>query len=193
MAMLYMPTPFASADLNAWFRTDDEATKTKRDALYILEKLHVTVLKKDAEGHSSHSLHPGFSLSLRQALEGSGSHRSFGVPSNKPDAEKVSIQFLDDYAQERWEGILFYMVASAVDFKMDKELVGKGTKDLLLAGNFVVRSMAGGVDITSTGFSMLLKDTNAQVWSLLIEYLRYVENSPKVDTPRGRSFRRHGS
>jgi transcription initiation factor TFIIH subunit 4 len=190
--MLYMPTPLASADLTAWFRTDDEASKAKRDALYVLEKLHITVLKKDAEGHSSHSLHPGFSLSLRQALEGSGSHRSFGVPSNKPDAERVSIPFLDDYAQERWEGILFYMVASAVDFRVDQELVGKGTKELLLAGGFVRKAMAGGVDITSTGFSMLLKDTNAQVWSLLIEYLRHVENNEKVQTPSRRSSPGHG-
>jgi transcription initiation factor TFIIH subunit 4 len=171
MAMLYMPTPFSNADLEAWFRP--EATKARIESLYILEKLHITVLKQDAARQTSLSLYKGFAMSLRQALEGSGTHRSFGVPSNKHDPNKVSIRFLDDYAQRQWENILFYMVGSTVGFGSSvSQDVGKGTKSLLEAGDFV-RMSHGKMSITRTGFTFVLQDTNAQVWSLLIEYLRH--------------------
>jgi len=179
MAMLYMPAPLPSADLDAWFRT--EASRAKREALYILEKLHITVLKQDAARQTSYSLYAGFALSLRQALEGSGSHRSFGVPSNKPDPDKVSIQFLDDYAQQQWENILFYMVGSTVGFGGGgTQELGRGTKSLLEAGDFVRTGSGGKAVITRTGFTFVLQDTNAQVWSLLIEYLRH---AGQVRTP----------
>lgn len=172
MAMLYMPTPFASADLDAWFRP--EATRAKKEALYILEKLHIIVLKQDAARHTSYELYKGFALSLRHALEGSGTHRSFGVPSNKPDPNKVSIAFLDEYARKQWENILFYMVGTTVGFKGSvSQDVGKGTKSLLEAGDYV-RMSHGQLSITRTGFTFVLQDTNAQVWSLLIEYLKFV-------------------
>ncbi|KAF2687428.1 transcription factor Tfb2 [Lentithecium fluviatile CBS 122367] len=180
MAMLYMPTPFPAGGLDAWFRP--EATKVKKEALYILEKLHITVLTQDASRQSACSLYSGFAKSLRQALEGSGSHRSFGVPSNKPEPNKVSIQFLDEYAQRQWENILFYMVGSTVGFGSSVgQEVGKGTKSLLEAGDFV-RMSHGKMNITRTGFSFVLQDTNAQVWSLLIEYLRHASQLGMSET-----------
>lgn len=181
MALLYMPKPLPSADLDAWFRPT--ASKAKKEALYILEKLHITVVQQDANRQTLTALHPGFAASLRQALEGSGSHRSFGVPSNGPDPNRVSVQFLDEYAQKQWENILFYMVGSTVGFggSVSQE-VGKGTKSLLEAGDFV-RMSHGKMSITRTGFTFVLQDTNAQVWSLLIEYLRHASQVRQPQTP----------
>jgi transcription initiation factor TFIIH subunit 4 len=56
--------------------------------------------------------------------------------------------------------------------------IGDGTKTLLKIGEFV-KTMGGRVSITKAGFSFLLQETNAQVWSLLIVYLK---NSPQVIT-----------
>lgn len=181
MAMLYMPAPFASTDLESWFRP--EAIKAKEDALRTLERLHIIAPKQDAARQTSYELSKGFATSLRQALEGSGSHRSFGVPSHKSDAKKVSIAFLDEYARKQWENILFYMVGSTVGFGNSvAQDVGRGTKSLLEAGDFV-RMSHGKLSITRTGFTFVLQDTNAQVWSLLIEYLKHVNqvrNQEKV-------------
>jgi transcription initiation factor TFIIH subunit 4 len=68
---------------------------------------------------------------------------------------------------------LFFMVSGAAGFtpgsvKMD---VGPGTKKLLHAGD-LVRTIHGTPRITKEGFSFVLQDTNAQVWNLLIIYLK---------------------
>jgi transcription initiation factor TFIIH subunit 4 len=153
--------------------------REKDKALSVLEQLHIIVLKQDANRHSSYELYKGFQKSLRQALEGSGTHRSFGVPSSQPDPNQVTVAFLDEYARRQWENILYYMVGSTVGFATAGALgqdVGEGTKALLKMGEFV-KVNNGRVSITRAGFTFVLQETNAQVWSLLIVYLR---NSPQV-------------
>ncbi|KAK7191366.1 hypothetical protein DPSP01_003022 [Paraphaeosphaeria sporulosa] len=171
MALLYMPAPFPAADLDAWFRAD--SAQTKRGAMYILEKLHITVQKQDDARTLSYELYPSFASSLRQALEGSGSHRSFGVPSHKSEEKRVSVEFLDSYSQRQWENILFYLVGGTVGFRnTGGQDIGTGTKNLLQMAGFFHHGM-----ITREGFTFVLRDTNAQVWSLLVAYLR---NAPQL-------------
>lgn len=173
MAMLYMPTSFPSADFDAWFKPS--ARGEKEQALSILDRLHILVSKREDNGRLSYSLTPGFQRSLRHAIEGSGTHRSFGVPASQAESggKRVSIQFLDDHAREKWEGILFFMVSGAAGFSPGsvKMEVGPGTKKLLHEGDFV-RTVHGTPRITKEGFSFVLQETNAQVWNLLIVYLR---------------------
>lgn len=174
MALLYMPAPFPAADLDTWFRA--EASLTKKGAMKILEKLHILVAKQDDERKLQYELYKSFASSLRQALEGSGSHRSFGVPSHESQERRVSIEFLDGYAQRQWENILFYLVGNTVGFtNQGGEDVGKGTKTLLQLAGFYNYGR-----ITQEGFTFVLRDTNAQVWSLLVAYLR---NAPAVSIP----------
>jgi transcription initiation factor TFIIH subunit 4 len=109
-------------------------------------------------------------------LTGGGDHNSFGVPSSDI-VEDVSLGFLDQYAREQWEGILHYVVNSVADGMRSE---GRGptsaVKDLLEAGKLVTkgRSAAG---ITKDGFSFLLQEVNAQVWTLL---LLWIENAEKM-------------
>lgn len=183
MALLYMPGPFPAADLDVWFRPD--AAKTKRDAIAILEKLHIIVAKQNDARQITYELYKSFALSLRQALEGSGSHRSFGVPSNKPDATRVSKEFLDSFSQRQWENILFYMVGNTVGFRSSgAQDIGEGTKRLLKMAGFVSRD----AKITRDGFTFVLQDTNAQVWSLLVAYLRNAQQVSLSVTHRKHRF-----
>lgn len=121
----------------------------------------------------AYRLSTGFANSLRQALTGGGNHRSFGVPCSALDKHKVDMAFLDKYAREQWESILYYMVGSTSGLRDGQALgqsVGNGTRKLLELGNFV--NVRHGVTITKTGFTFLLQEVNAQVWSLLIVYLK---------------------
>lgn len=177
MAMLYMPSSFPSSDFDAWFKPS--ARGEKEQALSILDRLHILISKREDSGRLSYSLTPGFQRSLRQAIEGSGTHRSFGVPASEAESggQRVSIKFLDEHAREKWEGILFFMVSGAAGFdpgsvRMD---VGPGTKKLLHAGD-LVRTVHGSPRITKEGFSFVLQETNAQVWNLLIVYLKMVND-----------------
>lgn len=178
MAMLYLPTPFPTADLDAWIKPD--ARREKEKALSILDSLHVMTSQRNDDGKSAYILNAGFQRSLRQALEGSGTHRSFGVPATREErgGDKVPLEVLDEYSRARWEAILYYLVSGAaqLDTRRDTTVradVGPGTRKLLEAGDFV-RIREGGPRITKDGFSFVLRETNAQVWSLLIEYLKMV-------------------
>ncbi|KAF2828472.1 transcription factor Tfb2 [Ophiobolus disseminans] len=173
MAMLYMPSALPAADLEAWFKPS--ARREREQALSILDRLHILTSKREDDRSLSYSLSQGFQRSLRQAIEGSGTHRTFGVPATKAERreEKLGIDFLDQHARTQWEGILFFMVSGAAGFapgsvKMD---VGPGTKQLLHKGD-LVRTVHETPKITKEGFTFVLQETNAQVWNLLIVYLR---------------------
>jgi transcription initiation factor TFIIH subunit 4 len=149
--------------------------REKDKAISVLESLHIIQYIADPSTKTFvYRLTTGFAVSLRQALTGGGSHRSFGVPCSTPDEEAVDIKFLDDYARRQWETILFYMVGSTAGLANAESFgsgVGEGTKTLLRIGDFV-KVAHGKVHITRTGFSFVLQDVNAQVWSLLIVYLK---------------------
>ncbi|KAF1932761.1 RNA polymerase II transcription factor B subunit 2 [Didymella exigua CBS 183.55] len=175
MAMLYMPTSFPESQVNAWFKPG--ATREKSHALFVLAQLHILDAAKEDDGRKTYSLSPGFKRSLRHALEGSGRDGSFGVSATAEESRgerRVSIEYLDEHARAQWETILFYMVggAAGVDVKSD---MGAGTKKLLHAGD-LVRTWQGQPRITKEGFTFVLQETNAQVWNLLIVYLRMVND-----------------
>lgn len=182
MAMLYMPTSFPTTDLDVWFKPS--ARKEKEQALFVLDRLHILTSKRNDDGRSLYSLSQGFQRSLRQAIEGSGTHRSFGVPATREESggRRVTIDYLDEYSRGQWEGILYYLVSGAAGLSKDgitRAEVGPGTKKLLHAGD-LVRTVHGSPRITKDGFSFVLQETNAQVWSLLIVYLKMVND---VSTP----------
>jgi transcription initiation factor TFIIH subunit 4 len=111
-------------------------------------------------------------------LTGGGDHQSFGVPSSDSTTADVDLNFLDEYARVQWEGILHFVVSSVGE---GMRQAGQGptatVKQLLEAGNLVTRARHSGGGITQAGFSFLLQEVNAQVWTLL---LLWIENADKV-------------
>ncbi|KXT09268.1 hypothetical protein AC579_2128 [Pseudocercospora musae] len=181
MAMLYMPTPFSVADLDIWVKPEHDSVQTKERALSILNRLRI-LFDDTYEGRPALRLSPAFSKSLRQALTGGGTHRSFGVPCTTPDKALVTIDFLDTFARKQWETILYYVVGSANSALSGGIDVQQSTKALLANGKFV-QSQNGGRQrfITTDGFTFLLQDVNAQIWSLLIVYLQTSEIELQMD------------
>ncbi|KAF2843145.1 RNA polymerase II transcription factor B subunit 2 [Patellaria atrata CBS 101060] len=179
MAMLYMPKPFPATDLDLWLRPDARryATMHRDLAMSVLESLHIITTAQEKQGPKAYSLSKDFAKSLKNALTGGGNHSSFGVPINDHDRQEVSIAFLDDYARTQWETILYYMVGSAGTAIAGNHSISSGTKTLLSIGGFVEMKLNRTV-ITQTGFTFLLQEVNAQVWSLLIVYL---ENAPTLN------------
>lgn len=174
MAMLYMPNPWHTADLDAWFKPS--ALRKKEQALFVLDRLHIIASNRNDAGKSFYTLSPIFQRSLRQSLEGSGTQGSFGIPASREESgdKTVSVKRLDMYSREQWEAILYYLVSGAAGLTHDgtkRTEVSAGTKKLLHAGE-LVRTIHGSPRITKDGFSFVLQETNAQVWSLLIVYLK---------------------
>ncbi|KXX77783.1 RNA polymerase II transcription factor B subunit 2 [Madurella mycetomatis] len=182
-ALLYMPSPLLLSELDVWVRAEG---KMQRDrALSILRSLHIVQITPPGKDKPQEiQLTTNFRNSLRLALEGGGTHNSFGVPSTLPVDPRIDIAHLDNYARKKWEDILHYVVNS-VPVHGDGGTGGSGAgpkasvKDLLLAGRLVERrhDTRGGVGITQAGFTFLLQEANAQIWTLLLLWLEAADHS----------------
>lgn len=172
MAMLYMPAPFAIADLETWVKPSSESVQARDKAVSVLQRLRILFDKPGRDGRPAYVLAPAFAKALRLALTGGGNHRSFGVPSTEGDAKGVTVEYLDSYARKQWEAILYYVVGSANTSLSGGADISPGTKQLLQKGEFVaIRGKQAA--ISKQGFEFLLQETNAQIWTLLIVYLEF--------------------
>ena len=126
-------------------------------------------------------LTPNFKSSLRLALTGGGSHNSFGVPSTLTIPSEIDNSFLDRYARRKWEDILHFVVSS-VGYKSAGDSSGpnKSVKELLIAGRLVERRPSGAIGITQPGFTFLLQEANAQVWTLLLLWLEAMDTNKEA-------------
>lgn len=186
-----MPSPLLLSELDVWVRAEG---KIQRDrALSILRSLHIIQITPPGRDKPQEmQLTTNFRNSLRLALEGGGTHNSFGVPSTLPVDPKIDIAHLDSYARKKWEDILHYVVNSV---PVHGEGLGGGSaggpkasvKDLLLAGRLVERrhDTKGGVGITQAGFTFLLQEANAQVWTLLLLWLEAADHSKAAEQAKG--------
>ncbi|KAK3381741.1 transcription factor TFIIH subunit p52/Tfb2 [Podospora didyma] len=181
-ALLYMPSPLLLSQLDdVWVKSEGRQQRDR--ALAILRSLHIVQITPSGKDKPQEmQLTTNFKNSMRLALEGGGSHLSFGVPSALPVDPSIDIPFLDKYSRKKWEDILHYVVNSVSVYG---DIGGGGSsggsaagprpsvKDLLLAGHLVERrpDSKSGIVITQAGFTFLLQESNAQVWTLLLLWL----------------------
>lgn len=101
------------------------------------------------------------------------------MPCNTADSHPVDVEYLDAFARTQWEGILHYMVGSTgVGVQGAGDLPSPAVRELLRLGG-LVEVKGKRPEITQAGFSFLLQEVNAQVWTMLIFYL---ENAESVST-----------
>ncbi|KPM39597.1 RNA polymerase II transcription factor B subunit 2 [Neonectria ditissima] len=180
MRILYMPKPVLLSDLDDWVKPS--AKRQKDQALSILRVLYIVSITPPSKDRPQEmQLTANFKTSLRLALSGGGNHNSFGVPSTLHIPPEIDVPFLDRYARKRWEDILHFVVSS-VGFKSSGDSSGpnKSVKELLVAGRLVDRRPNGGVGITQAGFTFLLQEANAQVWTLLLLWLEAMDTNKQA-------------
>ncbi|EPE31622.1 hypothetical protein GLAREA_12378 [Glarea lozoyensis ATCC 20868] len=169
MALLYMDKPFLLTDLDQWVQSN--AKRQRDEALSTLSRLHiVTISAPSRQEPQVVSLTDAFRVSLRLALTGGGNHQSFGVPSSDAKSAGIELEFLDEYGRTQWEGILHYVVSTGRSGAQPTAAV----QQLLEAGNLVSRGRRS-TEITQAGFSFLLQEVNAQVWTLLLLWLHHAK------------------
>ncbi|CAG8518055.1 3136_t:CDS:2 [Diversispora eburnea] len=107
------------------------------------------------------TLNESFRYSFQDCLTG-----CFGIPLEKHKSKPLDISLLDQYAIEKWENILHFMVGTEKSNVPSASVLEVVTKANLM------RDIGGGkYEITNKGFQFLLQDVNTQVWAILIQYL----------------------
>ncbi|TQS35379.1 hypothetical protein Golomagni_04202 [Golovinomyces magnicellulatus] len=187
MALLYMTKPFPLSDLDLWVQTTSQ--REREQCLSLLTRLHiVSIIAPTKDVPKAITLTKNFGASLRLALTGGGEHQSFGTPSNTVNEDGIDENFLDDLAKDKWEKILHYVVNSVGKNRPDtSEAPANSVKHLLQKGNLVTQGKICGGGITQAGFSFLLQEVNAQVWTLLLLWIQNLE-SMSFDSVEALSF-----
>lgn len=166
MNLLWLESAVPVSTMNAWVVRDHQ--RVYEDALETLGKLHIV-----PSSTVKLAVHPTFKSSLRQALTGGGTQGSFGIPAELDGKQQApDVPKLDGYALERWETILHFMVSSGTGQESAQPAAGV---TYLLKESGLMESRGGLLRITSAGFQFLLLTPHAQLWELLLHYLRLQE------------------
>ena len=111
-----------------------------------------------------------FRANLRMALSGGGQPWTMSAYL-EPDPRARDVEFLDQYATERWDTVLHYMVASTQQAGISADAV----RTLLQAGLMSPdESQDNSPVITRAGFQFLLMERSSQVWFFMLQYLESV-------------------
>ncbi|KAH3672839.1 hypothetical protein WICMUC_004061 [Wickerhamomyces mucosus] len=162
--MIFNEKPISIYDFDSWVKSNGKIEQM--EAIRSIKSLHL--LK---ESNEICILNPVFRKNLRNVLTGSEIGVSFGIPCDTDDLNKVDIEFLDNYASKKWETILHFMVGTELN-----EIPSAGVLSLLRHSGLMDGKTPKAMVITNEGFQFLLQDVNAQLWALLLQYLRMAES-----------------
>ncbi|KAK9461614.1 transcription factor Tfb2-domain-containing protein [Lipomyces oligophaga] len=164
MTLLFDEKPLAMVNLNAWVQNSSRSKQY--DAMDKLRSMHLIT---ESSGYVT--LQTIFRNGLRLAIVGGDQTMSFGIPCDTEDRHKVDIKALDDHASKHWESILHYMVGTGAGQRPNP-----GVLQLLKRSGLMEGTSPDDMHITNSGFQFLLQDVNAQIWTLLLQYLNMSED-----------------
>ncbi|CAG97834.1 TFIIH/NER complex subunit TFB2 [Kluyveromyces lactis] len=167
MSMLFQDHDVSLRDLDKWVKPD--AKYQLQYSIKSMKSLNLII-----EGESKQPLlirlNPIFKKSFKNVLTGGEINNSFGDVADD-DTNPVSTATLDQYSAEKWETILHYMVGTP-----NTNTPGGKVLDLLQHSGLMEEAEYGELKITNQGFQFLLQDVNAQMWTLLLQYLKMAES-----------------
>ena len=168
MSMIFNEKPVALRDLDKWCKP--LARKQQFESLKRLKSLHL--IEEDSTGNHVR-LHATFRQNFRDCLTGSQASNAFGNLCTVTDKHKVDVVFLDSFASHKWENILHFMVGTEGTSTPSKSVLSLLRQGELMEGP---GTRADNLKITNAGFQFLLQDVNAQIWTLLLQYLNLTQD-----------------
>ncbi|SCU82847.1 LADA_0C08284g1_1 [Lachancea dasiensis] len=167
MSMVFNESDVSLRDLDRWVNSSGKYQFN--EAIKSMKSLHLLV-----EGHSGQpymiNLNSIFRTSFGNALTGGEVNNSFGNVV-EDESEAVQPAMLDQYAANKWESILHFMVGTPMTQTPSRKVLS-----LLQHSKLMEENRTGELQITNEGFQFLLQDANAQIWALLLQYLRLAES-----------------
>ncbi|KAK2148342.1 hypothetical protein LSH36_501g01137 [Paralvinella palmiformis] len=167
MRLLFVEQPVSHTVVAAWVGAQAHSMHTK--CTEILTSLRVWHEHSLPGGLPGWLLNEVFRTNLKVALLGGGDPWT-GAGALNPDKHAKDTPFLENYAIERWECVLHYMVGSCGG----AGAVSRDVVDILHHAG-LMKSEGQESYITPAGFQFLLLDTATQVWYFMMQYLDTVE------------------
>ena len=159
--------------INVWckkeFQDDHKAAVDRMCGLRIWNKVLQPTVRYEMNRY--------FQQNLRIGLCGGGKIEEEPLKAVE-ERHARDITFLDSYAKERWECILYYMTGAqgVSNIGVSEEVAGVLITSGLLSFSETERTTS----ITSSGFQFLLLDTSSQVWFFMVQYLNSKDKSTLV-------------
>lgn len=162
-SMVFYERPVSLSQLDKWCKP--HARNLQIELLQRLKALHLIL---EVNNGSHITLNPVFRKNFRDCLTGAQSANAFGNICTTPDKHHVDVAFLDKFASQKWETILHFMVGTELVAAPSSSVLS-----LLKLGGLMEGpgTSAKNLTITNKGFQFLLQDSNAQIWTLLLQYL----------------------
>ncbi|KAL3220240.1 hypothetical protein MRX96_030061 [Rhipicephalus microplus] len=170
MRLLFVEQPVPQAVVSSW--NEQKYVKDHLKALEALTALHIWTDSSLPGGLPGWSLSAVFRKHIQIALLGGGKQWAVYNALEK-DKHGRDAAFLDQYAAERWECVLHFMVGCHTTEGISVDAV----RTLLHAGLMKSEEGEGSSPlITMDGFQFLLMDTASQVWHFVLQYLDTLES-----------------
>ncbi|EIN03954.1 transcription factor Tfb2 [Punctularia strigosozonata HHB-11173 SS5] len=170
MNLLWLESAVPAQTMQQWIVPGGNNRKLYHASLEILSRLHIL----SGNTQVRLQLNSTWKASLRAAITGgtvATSSGSFGIPAERGAKDSMDKDGLDAFALERWETILHFMVSSGTAHNPPRPSAGV----LFLLQRSGLMGGGGNPQITSAGFQFLLHEPHAQLWELLLQYLRMAE------------------
>eukprot|EP00112_Aurelia_sp_Birch-Aquarium-sp1_P019487 Seg4826.2 transcript_id=Seg4826.2/GoldUCD/mRNA.D3Y31 product="General transcription factor IIH subunit 4" protein_id=Seg4826.2/GoldUCD/D3Y31 len=181
MRTLFTEQPIPEPFVATWVQKD--SNQRHLGALMKLKGLQIWKEMPKGSSASRYEMNANFKKNLKIVLCGGG--------ETQPDTSKYGedkhgrdIPFLENYAKERWESVLYYMTGSTSEGGGISEEV---INILIKAGLLRLQPEDRTTSITSAGFQFLLMDTVSQVWYFMLQYLEATDQH-KADIVEYLSF-----
>ncbi|XP_064457313.1 general transcription factor IIH subunit 4-like [Ornithodoros turicata] len=170
MRLLFVEQAVPQAVVSSW--NEQKYVKEHLECLDSLSALHLWSETSLPGGLPGWTLSPTFRANIRIALLGGGQPWSVYSALEK-DKHVRDANFLDQYALERWECVLHFMVGCHSKEGISADAV----RILLHAGLMKLDDTEGSSPlITTEGFQFLLMDTASQVWYFVLQYLGTIQS-----------------
>uniref|UniRef100_A0A8D9DV28 General transcription factor IIH subunit 4 n=1 Tax=Cacopsylla melanoneura TaxID=428564 RepID=A0A8D9DV28_9HEMI len=167
--LLFVEQPVPQAVIASWLSKTH--AKEHKEATDTLTELRVWNEASVPGGMSAWILNPIFKRNAKVALLGGGRPWSMSAKLEQ-DQKSRDLDFLNQYALERWECILRFMVGS----QQTEGISADAVRTLLHAELMKCNEGSESPVITKDGFQFLLLETPAQVWYFILKYLETVES-----------------
>ena len=173
MRTLFTNQSFPEHIISAWckkeFQDDHKAAVDRLCGLRIWNKVLLPTVRYEMNKY--------FQQNLRIGLCGGGKIEEEPLKAVE-ERHARDISFLDSYAKERWECILYYMTGAqgVSNIGVSEEVAGV----LITSGLLSFSETEKTTSITSAGFQFLLLDTSSQVWFFMVQYLNSKDKSTLV-------------